>query len=91
MYLHIHIVDKLVRLDFRNYSTSSSTSRFVKAEYMRQLDIIAPHYLSETYKALIEQDGVICNVYLKVSHLGVYYTVESKKDVWRNCQITYLT
>lgn len=48
---------------------------------MRQLDIIAPDYLSETYKALIEQDGVICNIYLKVSHLGVYYSVESKKDV----------
>lgn len=48
---------------------------------MRQLDIIAPDYLSEIYKALIEQDGVVCNIYLKVSHLGVYYTVESKKDV----------
>lgn len=48
---------------------------------MRQLDIIAPDYLSEVYKALIEQDGVGCNIYLKVSHLGVYYTVEFKKDV----------
>lgn len=55
--------------------------RFVKAEYMRQLDSIAPDYLSENYKALIEQDGVGCNIFLKVSHMGVFYTVELKKDV----------
>lgn len=48
---------------------------------MRQLDNIAPEYLSEQYKALIEHDGVISNIYLKVSHLGVLYATESRKDV----------
>lgn len=55
--------------------------RFVKAEYMRQLDIIAPDYLSESYKAQVEKDGVISNIQLKVSHIGVYYATELRKDV----------
>lgn len=63
--------------------------RYVKAEYLRQLQIIAPEYLSECYKAVIDQNGVNCNVILKVSPYdstepGLKYCMDSKKEVNRS-------
>lgn len=63
--------------------------RYVKAEYLRQLQIIAPEYLSECYKAVIDQNGSTCSVFIKVSPYdslepGLKYCMDSKKEVNRS-------
>nr|CAI5847138.1 unnamed protein product [Callosobruchus analis] len=60
---------------------------YVKEEYIRQLEIIAPEYLSEVYKAVMDDNGAISSVYIKVSPYhpvepGIKYCLESKKEQW---------
>lgn len=66
---------------------------FVKDEYLNQLNLIAPDYLSETYKAVLDQDGSVFNVLVKISPpnsssgsdetnlAAIKYCLENKKDV----------
>ncbi|XP_030744957.1 tyrosine-protein kinase JAK2 isoform X2 [Sitophilus oryzae] len=61
---------------------------FVKAQYMTQLDIIAPDYLFESYKAVTDLDGqhpysitVQVAPFDKVEP-GLKYCLESKKNQW---------
>lgn len=60
--------------------------RYVKAEYLKQLEMMAPEYLAEEYKALTDQNGSVSNVYVKVSpqqatEPSIKVCSESKKEV----------
>ncbi|GJQ66748.1 hypothetical protein Trydic_g4688 [Trypoxylus dichotomus] len=59
---------------------------FVKAEYLRQLELMVPEYLAEDYKAVTEEDGVISSLIVRVSPFatepGIKYCLETKKDKW---------
>lgn len=57
----------------------------MKAEYLRQLDLMASEYLAEEYKAVTEEEGIISSLIVRVSPFavepGIKYCLESKKDV----------
>ncbi|XP_066255438.1 tyrosine-protein kinase hopscotch-like isoform X2 [Euwallacea similis] len=58
---------------------------FLKSQYLGELDLIAPEYLSETYRALIDVEGRSCFITIKVTppnvpDSGVKYCWESKRD-----------
>ncbi|XP_018575344.1 tyrosine-protein kinase hopscotch [Anoplophora glabripennis] len=76
------IHDTLSKLRKSGYDAS-----YVKAEYLRQLQNIAPEYLSECYKAVIDQKGSTCSITIKVSPYdssepGLKYCMDSKKEEW---------
>ncbi|CAG9813018.1 unnamed protein product [Phaedon cochleariae] len=84
---HSFFIKKPIHDTLGKLQRSVRDASYVKAEYIRQLEIIAPEYLSETYRAVIDQDGSICNIIIKVSpyHIsepGVRYCMESKKELW---------
>lgn len=59
---------------------------YVKMEYLKQLEIMAPEYLAEEYKALADRDGSVCNSLVKVtpyhpSEPGIRICYESKREV----------
>ena len=67
-------------------------AKYVKAEYLKQLDIIAPEYLSEVYKAVTDEDGAVCSVFIKTTpnhptEPGIKYCMESKKEVRGNIRV----
>ncbi|CAG9764694.1 unnamed protein product [Ceutorhynchus assimilis] len=77
------IHDHLVQLEKHSRLDAS----FVKAQYINQLDLIAPEYLSETYKAMTDLDGTLATIVIKISppHIkdpGIRYCLEAKKDQW---------
>lgn len=60
--------------------------RYVKAEYLSQLEMMAPEYLTEEYKAVTDQNGSVSNIYLKISpqhsaEPSIKISYESKKEV----------
>lgn len=60
--------------------------RYVKAEYLNQLEIMVPEYLSEDFKAVIDENGSTCSIIIRVSPYhatepGVKYCHESKREV----------
>ncbi|KAG5896415.1 hypothetical protein JTB14_022498 [Gonioctena quinquepunctata] len=84
---HSFFIKGPIQDTLRKLQRSVHEASFVKAEYLRQLDIIAPEYLSESFKAVVDQDGSICNIIVNVSPYhstepGVRYCMESKKDQW---------
>ncbi|XP_066257100.1 tyrosine-protein kinase hopscotch-like [Euwallacea similis] len=58
---------------------------FLKSQYLGEVDLIAPEYLSETFKAVIDVDGRSCYIIVKVTpphvpNSGVKYCWESKRN-----------
>jgi hypothetical protein len=59
---------------------------FVKGEYLKQFEEMAPNYLSEEYKALTDKDGCAQTVLIKVNPFhedqpGIRVQYEGKKEV----------
>jgi len=59
---------------------------FVKGEYLKQFEEIAPNYLSEEYKALMDEDGCVHSILLKVCPFhekqpGIRVQCNGKKEV----------
>lgn len=59
---------------------------FVKGEYLKQFEEMAPNYLSEEFKALIDDEGCVQTVLLKVNPFheeqpGVSVRYDGKKEV----------
>lgn len=73
-------------MDDPNSKDSVLLFRYVKAEYLNQLEVMAPEYLTEEYKAVTDQNGSVSSIYVKVSpqHLAdpsIKVSYESKKEV----------
>lgn len=84
---HAFFIKKPIHDTLGKLQKSVHDASYVKAEYLKQLDILAPEYLSESYKAVIDQSGSPCNVIIKVSphhpaEPGVKYCLDSKRDEW---------
>lgn len=84
---HSFFIKKPIHDTLSKLQKSVHDASYVKAEYIRQLDEIAPEYLSETYKAVIDRDGAIYGILIKVSPLqsnepGLKYCLDSKKEDW---------
>lgn len=58
---------------------------YVKAEYLKQLDMMVPEYLTEEYKCLTEDDGSICSIAIRVAPASptplIKYCYEHRRDV----------
>ncbi|KAJ8947274.1 hypothetical protein NQ318_014170 [Aromia moschata] len=81
---HSFFIKKPIHDTLGKLQKSVHDASYVKAEYLKQLENIAPEYLSETYKAVLEQDGDACNVILTLSphdsaKPGLKYYMEGKK------------
>lgn len=80
--------DALVKLQKAGHDTW-----YVKAEYLKQLEVMVPEYLAEEYKGLTDEDGSICSIVVRVSpglpSALIKYCFEHKRDVSLN--ITYFT
>lgn len=58
-------------------------------EYLKELDLMAPEYLAEEYKALTDQNGSICDIYVKLTPNNILTPViqvcyDSKRKVNNN-------
>ncbi|PNF35397.1 hypothetical protein B7P43_G01732, partial [Cryptotermes secundus] len=65
---------------------------FVKGEYLKQFEEMAPNYLSEEFKALIDDEGCVETVLLKVNPFheeqpGVSVRYDGKKEWHQLCTI----
>lgn len=83
---HSIFIKKPIHDTLGKLQKSVHDAKYVKAEYLKQLDIIAPEYLSEVYKAVTDEEGVVCAITIKVTphhptEPGIKYSSESKKDV----------
>jgi Janus kinase 2 len=93
---HSFFIKKPIHDTLGKLQKSKLEAKYVKTEYLKQLDNIAPEYLSEVYKAVTEEDGSICSVFVKVASVvnvetDIKYCLESKKDVWHQiCTIKEL-
>ncbi|XP_044747142.1 tyrosine-protein kinase hopscotch [Coccinella septempunctata] len=92
---HAFFIKKPIRETLSKLQKTRHDAGFVKDEYLNQLNILAPDYLSETYKAATEQDGSVLNILVKISppnsclesdgtNLAVLkYCIENKKEKWQ--------
>ncbi|KAF7271454.1 hypothetical protein GWI33_015675 [Rhynchophorus ferrugineus] len=85
---HAFFIKKPIYDNLGMLQNSQLDAPYVKAEYIRQLDLIAPEYLSESYKAVTDLDGqhpyaitVKLSPFL-ANEPGLKYCLESKKDTW---------
>ncbi|XP_018333328.1 tyrosine-protein kinase hopscotch [Agrilus planipennis] len=90
---HSFFVKKPVKDTLEKIRRSGHDAWYVKSEYLKQLDNIAPEYLCEEYKALNDRDGSIYSVFVRVSPYhptdpGIRICLESRKDQWEQiCKI----
>ncbi|RZC37630.1 tyrosine-protein kinase hopscotch [Asbolus verrucosus] len=93
---HAFFIKKPIHETLGKLQKSVHDAKYVKAEYLKQLDIIAPEYLSEVYKAVTDEDGAVCSIFIKITPYhptapGIKYCFESKKDLWHQiCTIEEL-
>ncbi|XP_044265655.1 tyrosine-protein kinase hopscotch [Tribolium madens] len=92
---HSIFIKKPIHDTLGKLQKSVHDAKYVKAEYLKQLDIIAPEYLSEVYKAVTDEDGVVCAITIKVTPYhptepGIKFSSESNKDWQRICTIEEL-
>ena len=89
---HSFFIKKPIHDTLGKLQKSVHDAKYVKAEYLKQLDIIAPEYLSEVYKAVTDEDGAVCSVFIKTTpnhptEPGIKYCMESKKEVRGNIRV----
>ncbi|CAH1103307.1 unnamed protein product [Psylliodes chrysocephalus] len=85
---HPFFMRKPIRDHLTKLSKSVYDASYVKTEYLKQLESIAPEYLIENYKACVDQEGSIYNIYLKVNPYhstepGIRYCIDPKKGDWQ--------
>lgn len=57
---------------------------YIKGQYLNQFETMAPNYLCEEYKALMDQPNAPCPVLLKVNALEIRYCHSDHNDeVWK--------
>lgn len=82
---HSFFVKKPIHETLGKIKKAGYDAWFVKAEYIKQVDIMAPEYLAEEYKAQTDMEGSIFNVIIRVvpndSDCNLKYCNESKRDV----------
>lgn len=93
---HYIFIKKPIHDSLGKIEKAGHDSWYVKMEYLKQLELMAPEYLAEEYKAVTDQDGAISNIYVKVSPFhetqpGIRISFESKREQWQHiCTIDEL-
>lgn len=82
----------------RHAKTSKYEAWFVKNQYLKQLESLAPNYLCEDYKAFIDEGGTVIGVKINVNpydkeYPGIKFMYDGKKEVSSPsypCHLKYL-
>jgi len=79
------IHDSLVKIK-KNAQHDAWDAWFVKGEYLKQFEEMAPNYLSEEFKALTDEDGCVQTILVKVNPFheeqpGIRFRYDGKKEV----------
>ncbi|KDR06554.1 Tyrosine-protein kinase hopscotch [Zootermopsis nevadensis] len=82
------IHDSLVKIK----KSAQHDAWFVKGEYLKQFEEMAPNYLSEEYKALTDEDGSVQTILIKVNPFheeqpGIRVRYDGKKEWHQLCTI----
>ncbi|KAF5272860.1 hypothetical protein FQR65_LT00456 [Abscondita terminalis] len=85
---HSIFIKKPIHDSLRKIERAGYDSWYIKLEYLKQLEALAPEYLAEQYRAISDLDGTICNVCVKVSTLhetspGIRISCDSKCEKWK--------
>ncbi|KAF2897768.1 hypothetical protein ILUMI_08399 [Ignelater luminosus] len=93
---HSIFIKKPIHDSLGKINKSGHSACYVKMEYLKQLEIMAPEYLAEEYKALADRDGSVCSSLVKVTPYhptepGIRICYESKREDWHHlCTIEEL-
>ncbi|KAJ8985905.1 hypothetical protein NQ317_010662 [Molorchus minor] len=90
---HPFFIKKPIHDTLSKLQKSVDDASYVKAQYLKQLDNIAPEYLSETYKAILDH-GDVSSIVIKLSPfdqdkpgINLKYFTEAKKEWQVICRI----
>lgn len=83
---HSFFIKKPIHDTLGKIKKSGHDAWYVKAQYLTQFEVMAPEYLAEEYNALMDVNGSILNVHIRVSPFhptepGVRICYDSKKEV----------
>ncbi|KAF5275199.1 hypothetical protein FQR65_LT04231 [Abscondita terminalis] len=90
---HSIFIKKPIHDSLGNIEKAGHDSWYIKKEYLKQLETMAPEYLAEQYKAITDQDGTGCDICVKVSAFhatqpGIRVSFESGRQEWQHiCSI----
>lgn len=92
---HSFFIKKPIHDSLGKIKKSGHDSWYVKAEYLKQLEVMAPEYLAEDFRAVMDIDGSVCNVYVRVSPFnptepGIRISYDTKKEVSLICLLLLL-
>lgn len=92
---HSFFIKKPIHDSLGKIKKSGHDAWYVKAEYLKQLEAMAPEYLSEEYRAVTDMEGSVCSVYVRVSPFhpsepGVRVCYDSKREVSNTNKHIYL-
>ncbi|KAF5274388.1 hypothetical protein FQA39_LY07268 [Lamprigera yunnana] len=84
---HSIFIKKPIHDSLGKIKKSGHDAWYVKMEYLKQLEVMAPEYLAEEYKAITDVEGVTYTICVKVSPFhptqpGIRICYESKRDHW---------
>lgn len=88
---HPFFIKKPIRETLLSLQKTRHDVWFVKEEYLKQLNIISPEYLAESYKAVTDHDGSVFSILLKIIpgndnlNSGIpelKYCFENKSEDW---------
>lgn len=83
---HAFFLKKPIHDNLGKIKKSGHDAWYVKSEYLKQLDIMAPEYLAEEYKAYIDKNGSVSHIVIRISpqstDSNIKYCFESKRDKW---------
>lgn len=83
---HSIFIRKPIHDSLGKIKKSGHDAWYVKAEYLKQFEIMAPEYLAEDFRAAMDVEGNICNVYIRVTpfHLeepGIRISYDKKEVI----------
>lgn len=83
---HSFFIKKPIHATLGKIKKSGHDAWYVKGEYLKQLEVMATEYLAEEYTALMDVNGSICSVFIRVSPFhpiepGIRICNDSKREV----------
>lgn len=82
---HAFFIKKPVHESLAKIKKAGYDAWYVKAEYLKQLEMMVPEYLAEEFKAVIDEEGSTSSITIRVSPFhptepGIKYCYESKRE-----------
>lgn len=83
---HSFFIKKPIHATLGKIKKSGHDAWYVKGEYLKQFEVMAPEYLAESFLALMDVNGSVGHVHIKVTPFhsaepGIRISYDSKKNV----------